>query len=192
MQLEHKNVAPGIDLFSNCLDGKWLVDYIEEECSSGVSELTWDSSYTGTGLNSSYRTSLSCNLDPINAPSRKHELAEKLRSEIFKRVETCVDSYCDIYRIKKYISEEYIVLKYSNGAQYRSHYDDGPTTRRNISVVSCLSNNSDGGEIAFPFFDVELKLKEGDVLVFPSNFMYLHYAKPVHNGVKYSLVTWFL
>ena len=35
-----------------------------------------------------------------------------------------------------------------------------------------------------------IKLKEGDLLIFPSSFIYPHEVKPIKKGVRYSYVSW--
>lgn len=193
MSVTHSNIAPCIDLFSNVFESSWFVNEIEEECCAQDSEIYWDTSFTGNGINSNYRTSLSCNLDPILTPARNHRIGERVHSEIVARTRLCIESYGGMYRVPIYLSESYIVLKYQDGAQYRTHFDDSVLlkSRRTVSMVAGLSSDFSGGELSFPFFNIEVKLSEGDVLVFPSSYAYSHYAKPVSSGVKYSMVTWF-
>ena len=38
--------------------------------------------------------------------------------------------------------------------------------------------------------DKEIQLKKGDVLVFPSNFLYPHKVEPVTKGLRYSIISW--
>ena len=40
------------------------------------------------------------------------------------------------------------------------------------------------------FEDKEIKLKTGDILIFPSNFMYPHRVEPVKKGTRFSFVSW--
>ena len=53
-----------------------------------------------------------------------------------------------------------------------------------------LNDDFDGGEFEYQIDTKSLtvKLKKGDVLVFPSYF--LHRVKPVTMGTRYSLVAW--
>lgn len=193
MSVIHSNIAPCIDLFSNVFESSWFINEVEDECASQDSEIYWDVSFTGNGTNSSYRTSLSCNLDPILTPTRNHRIGQRAYSEIVAMTRICVESYGEMYRVPISLSESYIVLKYQDGAQYRTHFDDSVLlqNRRTVSMVAGLSGGFSGGELSFPFFNTEVKLNEGDVLVFPSSYAYSHYAKPVTSGIKYSLVTWF-
>jgi len=58
-----------------------------------------------------------------------------------------------------------------------------------ISVVGVLNDNYTGGEFIFND-DHEVKLKQGDILLFPSNFLYPHRVKDVTEGTRYSFVSW--
>ena len=40
------------------------------------------------------------------------------------------------------------------------------------------------------FMDKKIDMKAGDLLIFPSTFMYPHRVDPVKNGTRYSYVSW--
>ena len=46
-----------------------------------------------------------------------------------------------------------------------------------------------GGEFIM-FDDYEIKFKAGDLIIFPSVFLYPHLVKPVKKGIRYSFVSW--
>jgi predicted 2-oxoglutarate/Fe(II)-dependent dioxygenase YbiX len=58
-----------------------------------------------------------------------------------------------------------------------------------LSVVGLLNDNFEGGEFVM-FDDYIIKLKQGDVLIFPSNFLYPHKVNPVKKGIRDSFVSW--
>jgi hypothetical protein len=58
-----------------------------------------------------------------------------------------------------------------------------------ISIVGALNDNYFGGEFIFNN-DYEIKFKAGDVLIFPSVFLYRHKVKPVTDGTRFSYVSW--
>jgi hypothetical protein len=58
-----------------------------------------------------------------------------------------------------------------------------------VSVVGLLNDTFSGGEFIM-FKDTDMKLKKGDVLVFPSNYLYPHRVEKVTKGVRNSFVTW--
>jgi predicted 2-oxoglutarate/Fe(II)-dependent dioxygenase YbiX len=57
-----------------------------------------------------------------------------------------------------------------------------------ISIVGLLNDNYDGGQ--FMCRGNEIKLARGDILLFPSNFMYPHEVREVTKGIRYSFVSW--
>jgi predicted 2-oxoglutarate/Fe(II)-dependent dioxygenase YbiX len=60
-----------------------------------------------------------------------------------------------------------------------------------FSAIACLGAAEEGGQLEFPNFDLTISLDAGSVILFPSNFPYVHIAHPVTSGIKYSMVTWF-
>jgi predicted 2-oxoglutarate/Fe(II)-dependent dioxygenase YbiX len=58
-----------------------------------------------------------------------------------------------------------------------------------LSIVGLLNEDFDGGE--FKFWDkYDMNLEIGDILVFPSNFLYNHQVNKVTRGIRYSFVSW--
>jgi len=58
-----------------------------------------------------------------------------------------------------------------------------------LSIVGVLNDNYEGGEFIM-FDDYEIKFKAGDLIIFPSVFLYPHLIKPVKKGTRYSFVSW--
>ena len=85
--------------------------------------------------------------------------------------------------------------KYKIGTMMRWHYDhihsifDGK--RKGIPIVSIVANlNEDYEGSEFHCRGKEIKLKTGDILMFPSNFMYPHKVTECTKGTRYSFVSW--
>ena len=85
--------------------------------------------------------------------------------------------------------------RYVVGTMMREHYDhihsifDGKMKGVPIiSIVANLNENYEGAE--FYCRGKEIPLKPGDILLFPSNFMYPHEVKESKKGVRYSFVSW--
>ena len=85
--------------------------------------------------------------------------------------------------------------KYEVGTMMRIHYDhihsifDGKMKGVPlVSIVANLNENYEGSE--FYCRGKEIKLKTGDILLFPSNFMYPHEVKEATKGTRYSFVSW--
>jgi len=58
-----------------------------------------------------------------------------------------------------------------------------------LSIVGLLNEDYEGGEFIM-FDDMEIKLKQGDILIFPSNFLYPHKVNSVTKGIRDSFVSW--
>ena len=57
-----------------------------------------------------------------------------------------------------------------------------------LSLIGLLNDNFKGGE--FYVCNQKINLKRGDVLIFPSNFIYPHEVKSITKGTRYSFITW--
>jgi hypothetical protein len=58
-----------------------------------------------------------------------------------------------------------------------------------LSVLGVLNEDYVGGEFVM-FQDETIELKTGDLMIFPSSFLYPHKVNPVTQGVRYSFVSW--
>ena len=58
-----------------------------------------------------------------------------------------------------------------------------------LSVLGVLNDDYKGGEFIM-FDDTEIKFGKGDVIVFPSLFLYPHKVQPVKSGTRYSYISW--
>jgi hypothetical protein len=72
------------------------------------------------------------------------------------------------------------------------HADAGGilSATRQISVIAYLNDVVQGGETVFPGFDHSQPCEKGTLLLFPSNFIYQHLARPPESGPKMVLVSW--
>lgn len=58
-----------------------------------------------------------------------------------------------------------------------------------LSLLGLLNDNYEGGEFIM-FQNKKITLKQGELLIFPSNFLYPHRVEPVTKGVRYSYISW--
>jgi len=58
-----------------------------------------------------------------------------------------------------------------------------------LSLLGVLNDNYQGGKFVM-FENMEFEIKQGDVLIFPSNFLYPHKVEPVTKGTRYSFISW--
>jgi predicted 2-oxoglutarate/Fe(II)-dependent dioxygenase YbiX len=85
--------------------------------------------------------------------------------------------------------------KYEAGTNMKLHCDHIQTLfdgkRRGIptlTVLGLLNDDFQGGE--FKLCGETVNLSVGDVIVFPSNFMYPHEVTTITEGTRFSFVSW--
>ena len=85
--------------------------------------------------------------------------------------------------------------RYGEGRDMKEHNDHissiFKTKDRGIpilSIIGLLNDDFEGGELYIN--NKPIDFKRGDVLIFPSNFVYPHKVKPVTKGERYSYVSW--
>ena len=86
--------------------------------------------------------------------------------------------------------------RYKVGTSMEKHVDhihnlfDGTTKGiPTLSIIGLLNDTFEGGEIEM-FEDTKIKLKAGEVLIFPSIFLFPHMICPITKGNRYSFVSW--
>lgn len=84
----------------------------------------------------------------------------------------------------------YSLLRYTTNQFIAEHVDASRRSPRELSCSITLNNDFEGGEFCFFGGSEIYSLKQGDLIMFPSNFMFPHEVKPVTSGVRYSVITW--
>ena len=125
----------------------------------------------------------------------------KLLKEYFKFVQQCLNLYCDQYKFVNDL-QRFDVVEDANIQHYgpmegfynwhcERDSDKPPFGSRCFVYMTYLNDDYEGGEFAFFNRTLKYKLNKGDVLMFPSTFMYPHEVMPVTKGTRYSIITWF-
>lgn len=84
--------------------------------------------------------------------------------------------------------------KYGVGTKMRKHYDHIHSVFKDrkgipvLSIVGLLNDNFEGGK--FMCRDVDLNLKQGDIVIMPSVFLFPHEVTEITKGTRYSFVAW--
>ncbi|MDX1625992.1 MAG: 2OG-Fe(II) oxygenase [Wenzhouxiangellaceae bacterium] len=92
------------------------------------------------------------------------------------------------------------VLKYLPGGRYDTHADSDnvdPVTGairkdldRDVSLLIYLNDDYEGGRLGFDHFGWSLRPRAGMLVHFPSDYRYVHTARPVTAGERYAVVSW--
>ena len=181
-----------INVYREVFDPSVFILKLEENIEDNFGEdLAWDTSLVGNGRIGQHRTSLTCMLTTLLPPYPLNPLSNIYRNDVYKPFMDVVSDYIEENELPGGSHELLSLLKYSGLAEYHAHYDHSPDSARVFSAIACLGAAEEGGQLEFPNFDLTISLDAGSVILFPSNFPYVHIAHPVTNGIKYSMVTWF-
>lgn len=58
-----------------------------------------------------------------------------------------------------------------------------------LTVIGLLNDEFNGGELIL-FEDIEFQLKKGDIIIFPSIFLFPHKVNPLMSGTRHSFISW--
>jgi hypothetical protein len=196
-----EEIAPGIVVYSDVIsDSQELHNDIEEGITSA--RLGWadagvkEGQYSDQVVNLNTRNTKTIgipylgeivDLDNVNMQDLFFKNLNNLFFESFDLIEK---NYMSSYGIFSEWHDSYGILKYGEGQQFTNHIDDHPSFHRRVSTVYYLNDNYIGGEINFPRFNISLKPKANQMLVFPSTYVYNHSVSPVIQGERYAVVSW--
>ena len=191
----NKNLEHYIFHKENFLDEKYCNDCIKELDKNDWAKHVWY-----------YNTT-----DELNSPSGRNE-PENIKPNYFSDEVAKINNFIidELHKvILEYIQslkfnwfrgwEEYSQLKfmrYYPDQIMKNHCDhihdlfDGQKKGIPIlSVIGVLNDDYEGGKLIM-LEDKKIDTKKGDLLIFPSNFLYPHQISPVTKGVRYSYVSW--
>ena len=115
---------------------------------------------------------------------------QKIWQEIYDRQSIAVNEYCTTFSVGELgYWEAFNFLKYEKGQHFQYHHDHSVNYNCTISLVQYLNDDYEGGELSFGGWNYTYKPVAGDLVIFPSNYMYTHRAMPVTSGTKYALAT---
>ena len=107
----------------------------------------------------------------------------------FKSIYPVSQDYGRYWGVGVQYFESFNFVKYDGpGTHFKIHADHGPAYVCTVSIVAYLNDDYEGGEIYFPRFNLTIKPEPGDVVIFPSTFIYEHASQPMKSGKKYSVV----
>jgi len=183
----------GISIYRNAIqNSKDIIEATEYSLSRNWKEATVMNA-DGSITESSIRTNELMFLPHINEINENETDASILVSfEFHKAFKPCIVDFCTKFTIDVdvNVSTAYQILRYGESEHYIPHLDDGKNTRRRVSAIGYLNDNYEGGELWFPNLNFNYYPTAGDIVVFPSGAPYTHEAKPVKQGIKYSVVNW--
>jgi len=167
------------------------IEMVENAAANLNSGVHWQrAETTQEGANQTHRTNKMMGVTHL-AGITNNAVLQNVHNQFYMLLLAASIPYAKRFNIKESLwHEHYQMLKYDQGEEYKGHYDGGTPIGRSISCLCYLNDNFEGGELEFPNFHVKIKPEPGMLILFPSNYAYLHIAHPVTAGTKYSMVTW--
>lgn len=123
-------------------------------------------------------------------PPQFEEL-RNIHSDTKKHLMECMTDYQSRYNLNMQYMEAINYVRYTQGQHFQVHADHGFSYTCTVSSVMYLNDEYEGGELWFPYLDLTFKPQTGDIVLFPSTYIFAHASKPVSSGTKYSAVTMF-
>ena len=114
---------------------------------------------------------------PLQEYHHKHALIENNRFNIITKVSSP--------RVNKYQPGTLMRLHFDN---IHSLFDGNEKGVPCLSMVSVLNNEFQGGELVIR--DKAYDLRKGDLIIFPSAFLYPHKVNEIKQGIRYGIVCW--
>lgn len=191
---EKEILAPGIVVYKNVLKKDIeIIDKIESVLSSTSNPYKWREATVGYGFKKpDYRDCVDFKFrkDDLHNTDEGTEILKDMWQECYDVMSEAVKDYCLIYNVTELQYWEVMnFIRYNEGQHFQEHTDHGYSYTSTVSLVGYINDAYEGGEIYFRLQDLMYKPSEGDLVIFPSNFMYPHRAMPVTSGTKYSVVT---
>ncbi len=186
----------GILLYQNALPKSLrLVERLEETIGdSTTAPYMWMEALVGYNQKMpEYRDCVDCKMGEAhikNCPPQFSELVN-VYMDTKNPLKECILDYQSRYNISLDYMEAINYVRYGSGQHFAVHTDHGFSYTCTVSSVMYLNDEYEGGELWFPYLDFEFKPEYGDIVLFPSTYIYAHAAKPVLSGTKYSAVTMF-
>lgn len=181
-----------IKVYSNKLDHQICDTIVKEYQNSN----DWSPGYVGEQSRIIDYTKRNCDLIPIsqqNIISKNSNIRKQIDGHLYNVITQCVKEYYTNFipgMLNITADTGYTLLRYKKDQYITQHIDASSDISRVLSCSIGLNSDYTGGE--FSFFDKEFTftLDKGDVLLFPSNFLYPHEVLPVTSGTRYSILTW--
>lgn len=190
------NPALGVNVYKGAITKEQGQKYIEilEKNLDGSGRYSWNGAKVTSSaeVTVSARNALDFKISSNNLGPRTPENTElyDMHEAIFQALRQCIDDYGSYWGVGICSYESFNFVKYDGpGTHFKVHADHGPTYVCTVSAVIYLNDDYEGGEIWFPRLDnLVIKPKPGDIVIFPSTYIYEHASQDMVSGVKYAVV----
>lgn len=186
-------IFPGVILYSNVIDSELnIINRLEKAIDNSNRRRRWQGGEVGyRNLSKSYRDCSNIKIQKNNAfyQTQYDQELDSIWQDIYSKQKPIVDEYCGKFGIQMNYWEAMNFIKYEPGQHFDEHSDHGYSYVCTVSLVTYLNDDYEGGELYFPKIGIRVKPKAGDMVVFPSTYLFSHVAEPVLSGTKYCIAT---
>jgi hypothetical protein len=137
---------------------------------------------------------------PLNQPSR---LLESTLQLLGNPLAIARDLFAKRYEVVFSHIELYAIERFRAGQSHKRHRDGQVMTNRyaelaqgvparDVTLIGCLNEDFEGGELLFDRQSVKVKPVLGSIIAFPACYTHPYQALPVLRGCKYSLTSWLI
>jgi hypothetical protein len=191
-----ENPGLGINVYKNVFskdDASYIIKTLETNLSSPENVYTWQGALVTESHEQDFeardcldfKIGHGC-LGPENDDNKD---LYKIHKMSFDSIFPHVEDYGHYWGVVMRYYEVFNFVKYEGtGKHFAIHADHGPAYVTTVSAVAYLNDDYVGGELIFPRFNLKIKPEVGDLVVFPSTFIYEHSSEPIVDGDKYSIV----
>jgi predicted 2-oxoglutarate/Fe(II)-dependent dioxygenase YbiX len=126
------------------------------------------------------------------------DIPENMRNYLHLSIEEGTIQYLQDLNLGTGIISQYSqvrINRYLTGTKMAKHHDniislfESQSGSPILTYIGVLNNEYEGGEFLM-FDNLQIKLNSGDLMIFPSAFMYTHEVLPVTSGERWSFVAW--
>lgn len=131
--------------------------------------------------------------DIILLPSDKDfslDVLSELSKDFSDSIKPYIEHYVSKYNLSVRSYENPQLLRYGKGQKFDEHSDRIRFFPRTISLTYYINDEYEGGEIEFVNFNLKVKSKKNQLLIFPSSDLYMHKVNEVTDGLRYVIVQW--
>jgi len=124
---------------------------------------------------------------------------KKIEAELMQKIPDVLMEYCSSFKfnwLRGWTGYSEIKFnRYSFGQGMMTHWDNvshsfpETTGVSFLTIIGFLNNDYEGGDLIL-CEDKKIDAKKGNVLIFPSSFIYPHQVTPLTKGFRYSYVSW--
>ena len=186
----------GFHLYKKAIpDSLNLAERLEAAIGNSSDELfKWSEAMVGYNVRMpEYRDCVDLKISPAHWPylTDKFQDVKAVYDDINGCLTQCLNHYESRYNFKMEFMEAINFIRYQPGQHFSVHSDHGFSYTCTLSSVMYMNDDYEGGELWFPYLDITYKPEKGDIVLFPSTYIFAHASLKVTAGVKYSAVTMF-